>query len=141
MKKRQSLVQANLEKFSRTQVKISSLSKIKSADQIQSKEKLKKIEHHVKTDQIKEASLVAQISPVYPWRAKKLSLQGVVTLQFVVTIDGRSKNIKVIKSSGHDVLDAEAIKSLSAARFHPKKINNKIVQSEMEIKFDFSLSK
>lgn len=71
-----------------------------------------------------ENELVAHIQLVlnkeakknYPTSARKRRQKGIVVVSFVYD-NGVCKNIKVVKSSGYDVLDEAAIKSVAKARF------------------------
>ena len=47
---------------------------------------------------------------IYPQKAKEKKLQGSVVLHFIVETDGSIANIKVIRSSGHPILDEEALR-------------------------------
>lgn len=123
---------------SRTLIKISNPSPIKNKLKTlikSTKESIKK----TKTDQTKEAILISHINPDYPWRARKLRLEGFTTLKFTITTRGTVKEIQIIKSSGHSILDTEAVKALSGASFTPKKSKNKKVESRMEMSFNFSI--
>lgn len=60
----------------------------------------------------------------YPTSARKRRQKGVVVVGFVYD-NGKCKNIKVIKSSGYDILDDAAVKSVAKAKFkhYPNVIN------------------
>ena len=54
---------------------------------------------------------------VYPSEAKRVGLRGRVTVDFIILEDGLARNIRIVESSGHDVLDRtvlEAIRRLPA---------------------------
>lgn len=57
--------------------------------------------------------------PQYPLEARKLGLQGRVLLKYFVTDKGSVKDIQVSQSSGHKVLDDEAMRAISSYRFYP----------------------
>ncbi|MEF3169412.1 MAG: energy transducer TonB [Deltaproteobacteria bacterium] len=57
---------------------------------------------------------------VYPAIARKLKWQGSVTVSFVICDDGRIKNIRVLKSSGYDVLDSNVVETISGVQPLPK---------------------
>lgn len=46
----------------------------------------------------------------YPDRAKNLEIDGCTVLQFEVDIEGKVKNVRVLKSAGHYSLDDEALR-------------------------------
>lgn len=56
----------------------------------------------------------------YPPLARSRQLEGRVTMQFVIKLDGTLKDIKVISPSHHEILDAAALQALqNAAPFSP----------------------
>ena len=73
-----------------------------------------------------KANYLAQIlalierAKVYPFRARVAGYQGGVSLSFVLEPDGRVREIKVLKSSGYELLDRAAVKTiLRASPFPP----------------------
>lgn len=74
----------------------------------------------------------------YPPWAKRQGIEGTVYLSFVVLLDGTSQSIKIIRSSGSEVLDGEAIATIKRANPFPhitKEINTSFVQMEVSIVF------
>lgn len=57
--------------------------------------------------------------PVYPAPARRKGWEGNVVLAYYVTSSGHVKGLKVIRSSGHQMLDAEAARSISRYRYRP----------------------
>ncbi len=56
----------------------------------------------------------------YPSLAIKRNLQGAVTILWKVDLDGRAKECRIVRSSGHAILDKASCDSLSKrARFRP----------------------
>ena len=51
---------------------------------------------------------------VYPEKAKEKGIEGRVTLQFVIDIDGSVKDVKVLKSD-HKLLEKEAVRVVSSS--------------------------
>jgi TonB family protein len=57
---------------------------------------------------------------VYSPQAKRMGIQGVVTVAFVIEKDGRARDIAVRKTSGHESLDESALKAVrNASPFPP----------------------
>jgi protein TonB len=52
----------------------------------------------------------------YPRRALRRRLEGVVIVGFRIQADGRIDSVRVINSSGHDVLDAAAVEAVRKSR-------------------------
>ncbi len=64
----------------------------------------------------------------YPYRARKLSIEGDVIISFVVCLDGSVKDVKIKKSSGFSILDNNARKAVrKASPFPPPPVEAKIV--------------
>lgn len=57
--------------------------------------------------------------PQYPLEARRQGLQGRVILKYFVTESGFVENIEVAKSSGHKILDDEAVRAISSYKFYP----------------------
>ena len=80
------------------------------------KQKIKNIEKSFKSSKIgtlskKVLSNLQNNPPKYPRRAIKLGLQGIVKLSIEVMPDGTTRNIKIKKSSGSNLLDRSAVKA------------------------------
>lgn len=56
----------------------------------------------------------------YPEVARKLGWKGAVTVSFVVLESGTVHNIRVVKSSGHDILDKAVVKTVHETQPFPK---------------------
>ena len=56
----------------------------------------------------------------YPPPAKKIGWQGKVLVSFIIMEDGRVTNIKIVKSSGHAVLDRNVLETIREVQPFPK---------------------
>ena len=56
----------------------------------------------------------------YPPVAKKIGWQGKVLVSFIIMEDGRATNIKIVKSSGHVVLDRNVLETIRDVQPFPK---------------------
>jgi len=56
----------------------------------------------------------------YPLAARRLGWKGAVTVCFVVLENGAAQNIRVIKSSGHDILDQAVVRTIQQIQPFPK---------------------
>ena len=65
----------------------------------------------------------------YPSWAKKQGFEGVAYLKFTILSTGFVKDIKIIKSSGFDILDREAISTVKRSQPFPP------IPEEMEVSF------
>jgi protein TonB len=55
----------------------------------------------------------------YPLIARRLGIEGTVTVEFVVKKDGSLKYVKIVSSSGNSILDSAAKKLVKACHFPP----------------------
>jgi TonB family protein len=56
---------------------------------------------------------------MYPSIALQQHMEGITVLGFTIAIDGSVKNLHVAKSSGHDILDQQALKCAARWRYKP----------------------
>ena len=70
----------------------------------------------------------------------KENVQGKVFVEFTVTKDGKVTNPNVLKSSGHDEFDQEAIRVVNKMpNWKPGEKNGNAVDSKMTLPFMFKL--
>ncbi|GAX62613.1 periplasmic protein [Candidatus Scalindua japonica] len=71
---------------------------------------------------------IIRINISYPYKARKMSMEGDVILSFIVCLDGNVKGIKVNKSSGFSILDDNAEQAVrKASPFPPPPVEVRIV--------------
>lgn len=70
----------------------------------------------------------------YPEEAFKNGSQGRVTLQFVISKKGKVKDVKVVKSSGNELLDNEALRVVSMS---PAWTPGEVAQKPVDVLFTF----
>lgn len=73
--------------------------------------------------------------PVWPNGARRGELQGVVTLNFLVDVNGTVTDTKIIQSSGSEKIDEATIKGLKKCQFLPAIVGGKAVQSWLPIQY------
>jgi protein TonB len=56
---------------------------------------------------------------VYHPQAKRLGIQGTVTVAFIIGADGQARNASVTKTSGHNMLDESALRAVNSASPFP----------------------
>ncbi len=86
-------------------------------------------------------SKLIDASKDYPRRAQRRNMEGKATVSFVVLRDGTVKQIRVIDSTGHKILDKallKAIQAVSGKLPFPEKINRQ--QWHFKIPLSFTLS-
>ncbi|MFT5522505.1 MAG: TonB family protein [Pirellulaceae bacterium] len=77
--------------------------------------------------------------PRYPDRAKLNRWEGVVLLKVEVDEHGLVTEVKVIRSSGHSILDAAAVNSVRSWHGTPAKWNGKPISSSWDLPVKFKL--
>lgn len=77
--------------------------------------------------------------PGYPTLAKKMRYEGIVVLDIEVLPDGSVGEIKIVESSGYEILDKSALEEIKKWRFIPAYRNGKPVKSIVRQKVVFRL--
>lgn len=75
----------------------------------------------------------------YPEQAKVMKKEGSVTVGFVVTLQGMVKDVRIIKSCRHDILNNAALKAVNDASPFPKpplRFFNKEIPLQLNIIFE-----
>jgi len=74
----------------------------------------------------------------YPNWAKKQGFEGTVYLTFVIMPDGQARNVKIVHSSGFNILDQETVSTIKRASPFPpvpQDVNAHFVQMEVSVVF------
>jgi len=79
-------------------------------------------------------------SPKYPRRARKLGYEGVVILDVQVDENGVVNDLKILESSGHEILDNAAVSSVKRWQFEPGTSNGKKVKMWVKVPIRFQLN-
>ncbi len=77
--------------------------------------------------------------PVYPREALRRRIEGTVLLRVRVSAQGNVQDLHIDRSSGHDMLDAAALKAVRGWRFHPAKIRGETSACEVVVPVRFVL--
>ncbi|MEA5460344.1 TonB family protein [Arcicella sp. LKC2W] len=78
----------------------------------------------------------------YPEAAQKANIEGKIYIQFVINTDGSGENFEVLKSTGNESLDNEALRVLrSIPKWEAGKQSGKNVRSRFTIPINFALEK
>ena len=78
--------------------------------------------------------------PKYPVAARRLKLQGTVTVRVLVSEDGYPKRVTLGKSSGTTILDEVALEAVQHWSFVPARRGSKPVAAEVEVPLSFKLN-
>lgn len=78
------------------------------------------------------------LSIEYPEEARRRGIQGRVILDFVVDVDGRTQDVRVLKSL-HPLCDSSAVAALERTRFVPGQQNGEKIPVRMRLPVRFQL--
>jgi TonB family protein len=87
---------------------------------------------------VSQPQVLTKIDPEYSEEARKAKYSGTVLLQLVVDIDGKAKNIKVVKGVGLG-LDEKAVEAVQKWKFIPGKKNGTPVPVYATVEVNFRL--
>lgn len=86
------------------------------------------------------ASYLNNPPPRYPEKARLRRQQGTVLLDVCVKIDGKPRDVRIIKSSGYDLLDKTALQTVELWQFLPARRGNKHVEAHVEVPIIFQIN-
>lgn len=75
----------------------------------------------------------------YPDDALERGLEGRAIVSLLVTEDGRTRSVKIYKSSGYHLLDSAAVRTAETFVFSPAMVRNKPVRSSVIMPVEFKL--
>jgi protein TonB len=81
-----------------------------------------------------------QTPPVYPPEAKSAKLEGEVVVQFLVTPEGLTRNMEVLRST-NSIFNSAALSAVKRWRFTPGEKDGKIVTTRARITIPFTISR
>ncbi len=84
-------------------------------------DKLKRTDINTKQGIVYPRAYEDNARPQYPRIARRRGYEGVVILKALVSREGEVLEIRVLKTSGHSILDEEAIQAVQKYRFEPGK--------------------
>ncbi len=77
--------------------------------------------------------------PSYPPRALRSGVEGIVTVEFIITVDGSVKDPKIIKSNPPKIFDSSVLKAIKKWKFNPETIDGKTVERRARQDIHFKL--
>lgn len=78
--------------------------------------------------------------PKYPDLAIKAGIEGVTFVKILIDIDGSVIEVKILKSSGNQMLDQAALTAARLSEFSPAKQRDRFVRVWVSRKFTFQLT-
>ena len=82
---------------------------------------------------------VSRVMPTYPWKAKKMNIEGWVKLEVIVATDGSVRQATVIDEQPKDTFADAAIKSIKQWRFQPAFVAGQAVEQRAVQMLEFQL--
>jgi periplasmic protein TonB len=78
-----------------------------------------------------------RIPPVYPARALRSGIEGVVTVEFTIATNGSVKDPVIVKAKPPRIFDKAVLKSISKWKFNPDMVDGKPVEkrARQDVKF------
>lgn len=86
-----------------------------------------------------QSEMLGVCRPSYPRLSRKLGEEGTVTLEVEIGMDGRTREARLLQTSGHKRLDASAMQALGQALFQPARRSGAPVKSLRSFAFTFTL--
>ena len=83
-----------------------------------------------------DGGALARMSPVYPPELKQYNVSGDALIAFIVTTDGTTDQVQVVKATHRGFADA-AVESIKKWRYTPATKNGKPVNCRMQIPITF----
>lgn len=77
--------------------------------------------------------------PTYPLNARRKGLEGTTTFDIEVSADGRVQQVRLISSSGSEILDEAALKAIKQWRYYPALLDNRPVSCKIKVPIAFRL--
>jgi len=82
---------------------------------------------------------IFKIKPIYPYRAKRLSITGKVNVKFLVDEHGYVSNIRILTSTPAGIFDDSVRKALVSWRFSPGKVSGQAVSTWVVTTIEFTI--
>jgi len=79
--------------------------------------------------------------PSYPPRALRSGVEGVVTVEFTIAVDGSVKDPIIIKSDPPKIFDRSVLKAIKKWKFNPETVDGKTVEKRARQDIHFRLQK
>ena len=82
-----------------------------------------------------------RIPPTYPKRALRSGIEGVVTVEFTITIDGSVRDAEIIEAKPPNIFDKSVLRAISKWKFNPDMVDGKPVEKRARQDIKFTLKK
>ena len=82
---------------------------------------------------------ISTVQPFYPYRAKRLSTGGYVTISFLVDINGEVSKLIIVESNPHGIFDQSVRDTVTKWKFTPGRKDGKPVRTWLRKTIEFTL--
>ncbi len=82
---------------------------------------------------------LVRVKPIYPPRARMRKIEGYVSVEFIVGVDGRVLDVKVVQSEPGDLFIPAVERALRGWRFEPGQYQGQAVESRVRQRIGFNL--
>jgi protein TonB len=79
------------------------------------------------------------VKPAYPYRARKMSIEGYVTVRFLVDQTGATRELTILEANPRGVFEPEVLKTLPKWRFEPAQKDGRVVETWVKTTIEFRL--
>ena len=78
--------------------------------------------------------------PDYPFRARRMSIEGYVTVRFLVDRNGETRELTILEAKPEGVFEPEVLKALPKWRFEPAQKDGRAVETWVKTTIEFKLT-
>lgn len=82
-----------------------------------------------------------QIPPLYPPRAKRMGIEGKVTVEFTITTDGSVEDAKIVQADPPGVFDRSVLRAIRRWKFLPRQVNGRAIERRARKQIVFKLER
>lgn len=82
-----------------------------------------------------------KIPPVYPPRALRTGIEGVITVEFTITTDGSVKDPEIVKAKPPKIFDRAVLQAIKKWKFNPEMVDGKAVEKRARQDVRFTLKR
>ena len=90
---------------------------------------------------IANISPTVRIEPQYPPRALRAGIEGLVTVEFTIAVDGSVKDVAIVSAEPPKVFDNEVLKAIKRWKFQPQTVAGQTVEKRARQDIRFTLRK
>ena len=78
-----------------------------------------------------------RIPPVYPPRALRSGIEGIITVEFIIATDGSVKDAVIVKAKPPKIFDRAVLKAITKWKFNPDIVDGQAVEkrARQDVKF------